>query len=387
MRDNRPQTKSAIRVMMATNALELGGAETHIIELTRGLRRLGCEVSVASAGGELVAELKAAGAVAHHRLPLDRRAVFPLLQSFFGLLRLVRRERPDILHAHARIPAIVMGLAAKLYRIPLVTTVHWTFDLSGWKRKFSWWSPYSIAVSEDLLDYLVKNFNFQPQQVAVIPNGINTELFTPVSPVEHVYGEFGWEPGDVVIIHVSRLTGDIAGPAFKLLRAVKVLGKEIPALRLLVAGDGDRKVELEELAGEVNCILSRPVVRIAGQRNDLPRLLPPAAVFVGVSRAALEAMACARPVILAGSQGYMGFFNPEMLPEAVRTNFTGRGHTEVSEDLLLRDLRKVLIEMSETERQESGRFNRQVVEENYSSQIMAEKTHQFYQSVISEFSE
>ena len=77
-------------VLMATNAMELGGAETHVIELTLGLRRLGYRVAVASGGGALVAALEQAGA-AHYRLPLDRRALWPMARSFFALLGLARR--------------------------------------------------------------------------------------------------------------------------------------------------------------------------------------------------------------------------------------------------------------------------------------------------------
>ena len=168
-------------VLMATNAMELGGAETHVIELTLGLRRLGYRVAVASGGGALVAALEQAGA-AHYRLPLDRRALWPMARSFFALLGLARRQRPDLLHAHARIPALLMGLVSRLTGIPLVTTVHWPFDLSGLKRTLSHWSRHSIAVSEDLREYLVKNYGLPPQQVAVIPNGINTETFAPRPP-------------------------------------------------------------------------------------------------------------------------------------------------------------------------------------------------------------
>ncbi|MGI6649359.1 MAG: glycosyltransferase [Bacillota bacterium] len=378
------------RVLMATNALDLGGAETHIVELASGLTRLGYEVTVASNGGRYVAELAAAG-VNHCQQPLHQRSVWSMLRSFIALLRLVRREKPQLLHAHARIPAFILRLISALTGTPVVTTVHWPFDLTGWQRYVTWWSPHSIVVSEDLRNYLVQEFGFNPQQVAIIPNGINTERYAPApsswpqtipTTISAVYQEFGWQPGDVVVIYVSRLTGQIAGPAFSLLQAAQSLGQEIPALRVLIVGDGDQRESLQEQAVKVNRQLGRQLVTIAGPRTDLPRLLPAATAFVGVSRAALEAMSCERPVILAGSQGYLGIFSAEILDEAIRTNFTGRDHPAVTAAALEKDLRRLLLEFSPDTRTQLGRLGRQIVEEHYSAWKMVRMTHEFYQRVI-----
>ena len=46
------------KILMATMGLELGGAETHIVELCRHLQGAGHEVIACSAGGALVAELE-----------------------------------------------------------------------------------------------------------------------------------------------------------------------------------------------------------------------------------------------------------------------------------------------------------------------------------------
>ena len=128
----------------------------------------------------------------------------------------------------------------------------------------------------------MQQFGFKPEQVAVIPNGINTDEYKSSPPDPSIYREFGWESTDTVVIYVSRLTGNIAAPAFTLLNAALTLGQEMPALRILVVGDGDRRAELQTLAAGVNNKLGRSVVTIAGRRSDLTRLLPAAAVFVGV---------------------------------------------------------------------------------------------------------
>ena len=49
------------KILMTTMGLDIGGAETHIVELAKELTKRGYDVSVASNGGVYVEELEAAG--------------------------------------------------------------------------------------------------------------------------------------------------------------------------------------------------------------------------------------------------------------------------------------------------------------------------------------
>ena len=60
-----------MKILMATMALDIGGAETHIVELTKELRREGHEVIVVSNGGVYVPEIEEAG-VKHYDAPLHQ---------------------------------------------------------------------------------------------------------------------------------------------------------------------------------------------------------------------------------------------------------------------------------------------------------------------------
>ena len=57
---------------MILMGLEIGGAETHVVELSKELKRRGREITVVSSGGVYTAELKAAG-IRHVCLPTDSR--------------------------------------------------------------------------------------------------------------------------------------------------------------------------------------------------------------------------------------------------------------------------------------------------------------------------
>ena len=69
-----------MKILMITMSMGIGGAETHILELSKGLSARGNEIHVASAGGVFVKELEKAGFV-HFTLPLDRREIFAMLKA------------------------------------------------------------------------------------------------------------------------------------------------------------------------------------------------------------------------------------------------------------------------------------------------------------------
>ncbi len=61
-----------------------------------------------------------------------------------------------------------------------------------------------------------------------------------------------------------------------------------------------------------------------GARTDVNRILADSDLVVGVSRVAMEAMSCARPVILAGPQGFGGLLEPDRVGRFKEDNFTAR---------------------------------------------------------------
>ena len=64
--------KQGLRILIATMQLGIGGAETHIVELSKELHRRGYCVIVASNGGDYVKELEEAG-IKHYRVPLQNK--------------------------------------------------------------------------------------------------------------------------------------------------------------------------------------------------------------------------------------------------------------------------------------------------------------------------
>ena len=159
------------KVLIATMSLGIGGAETHIVELALELKRRGVDVSVASNGGVYVDALENSG-ITHYSVPMHRRRPQDMLKSYLLLRKIIKREKPDIVHAHARIPSFICGIIRKSYRYAFVTTAHFDFKVGRWLRFLSNWGDKTIAVSEDIKKYLADNYSIQPENIIVSINGV-----------------------------------------------------------------------------------------------------------------------------------------------------------------------------------------------------------------------
>ncbi len=359
-----------MKILMTLMGLEIGGAETHVVELCRELAARGYEITVASNGGVYVDELSKVG-VKHVWAPLNTKSPASLLKSYHILYKLIRDGGFDLVHAHARIPAFVCGLVRKRLPFRFVTSTHGVFKVDPLLTRLTDWGEYAVAVSYDIRQYLIENYHMPTDSISVTINGIDTNRFSADTPCEDVKAEFGLADGKFRVIYVSRIDTEAALPGFLLCGAAEKLASQMPELEILIVGGGTAFEELKAKAGEVNAKVGRTILRLTGSRTDVPQLIASSDVFVGVSRAALEAMSEEKPVVLAGAQGYIGVFEEAVRQIAEDTNFCARGCALPDEEKIVSDLRR-LYAMSEKERAEMGAYNRREILDGYSVSRMAD---------------
>ena len=369
----------AYKILMATMGLDIGGAETHIVELSKQLKTMGYDVVVVSNGGVYVPEIEAAG-IRHYRAPMHRRSLGCMTASLRILSRVIRQERPDVVHAHARIPGFLCGILHRFMGFPFVTTAHWVFQTGGGLRYLTNWGQRTIAVSDDIRDYLIREYGVPEQHIRVTINGIDTDKFSPQVSGERVLAEFGLDPQRPVVAYVSRMDEDRALVARQLIQVAPELDRAVPGVQLLIAGGGNVLQELREKAGEVNRRLGRTAVVMTGPRTDINEIAAAGDVFVGVSRSALEAMAAGKPVIVAGNEGYQGLFTADKLEQARAGNFCCRGLPMSTPEQLARDVAAAL-RLTREEKAALGAYGRQVIFDYYSVRRMAQDCLDVYDQV------
>lgn len=357
------------RILMTLTRFDIGGAETHVLELSLELKRMGYYVVVASNGGVYEKNLEEAG-IHHYRVPMNSKSPLKVRESLKLLKNIIDSENIEIVHAHGRIPAFLCGLLKKKMDFTFVTTAHWVFDTSHGLKYITNWGEKVIAVSEDIKTYLMDNYKVNPTDIYVTINGIDTVKFSKEADASDVIEEFSLEQNTTKIVYISRMDEDRAQVAFHLAEIVPELVKINPDIEVVIVGGGNVYDKLEQQVNKINARLKKRYIVLTGPRTDIYKFAALSDIFVGVSRSALEAMACEKPVIVAGNEGYLGIFDEDKLQNAIDTNFCCRGLTHSTPEVLLTDLEKLLTnEKSENER--LGTFGRNIILEKYSLSKMA----------------
>ena len=364
-------------ILLSLQQLTIGGAETHVVELAKELKRRGYNVIVTSKGGVYEKELEAAG-IKHYYVPLHTKNPIQTVKAARTLARIIRDEKIDIVHSHARISSFILGKLHKIMKFPYVTTAHWVFTTKYGLKYITDWGEKCVAVSEDIKTYLMDNYKIPARDIRVTINGIDTDKFSPETDCSDICAELGVNPEkENIISYVSRMDESRSLVAKQLINIVPKLDKEIKNLRVIIVGDGDDFETVKSRADAVNAQLGRDAVVLTGGRTDINKLVAPCKLFVGVSRAALEAMAAAKPVIISGNEGYIGLFDESKLAVGIETNFCCRGCAEPTEKLLLDDILR-FFKMSDTQRSELGNYGRELIKKDYSVHRMADDCVKVY---------
>lgn len=359
-----------MKILICSTRMCVGGAETHVLSLARAFTAAGNQVCVLSSGGVYADKLSEEG-IDHRVLPLDKKNPVSVIRSRRAIKKIALKEKFDVVHAHGRIPAFICGTLRHIDAFPpLVVTAHGFYGKSSAHTIFSEWGDRTIAVSEDVKKFLTEKYGLSEKKITVIPNGVDTDIPPHVPAAE------------LRITTASRLDGDTALTALLLCELMPRIRRDFPALRptLTIAGGGKMLPAIRDTARRVNAG-SPGAVTVAGEVTDMPALLARSDIFVGSSRAALEAMSASLPVVLCSDVGCAGVLDERNILRSEQTNFTCRGEDETTPDLLRAAMERVLC-ASADERQALGRFGRTYVVTRSSSAIVGKRTEDLFRRMI-----
>ncbi|NLY50209.1 MAG: glycosyltransferase family 4 protein [Firmicutes bacterium] len=292
-----------MRVLLVVRPCQ-GGMVTHVRTLARKLKEASHEVYIA--GPE---SLSSAGD-AFFFLPLSHHPG-AVLSGTQNLTQLIAKLRPDVVHYHGTLAAMIGYFTVKPARSAFVYTVHSfpapSLPWIAWReallaRRFE----RIIAVSRALATVLCRS-GVPHSKISAIPNGIDIKE----SQVENV------NPiGKPYILSMGRLV-PIKGMGYLLHAFSRLDRSSWPELKLMIAGDGPERRRLERLALKLG--IASAVKFLGFVSNPQPllsfaRLFVTAPVAESMGLANLEAMVLARPVVSTRVGG---------IPEVIKDGETG----------------------------------------------------------------
>ena len=136
-----------MKILHILPELQIGGVERHVIDLANELTARGHETMVVSAGGRMEAQLDKGVRILH--LPVHKKNPFMGYYCASKIVRVVREQKFEIIHAHSRVPAWIAMWASRMSGVPYVVTAHVDFGTkTRWIYKPYRDSATTICVSE-----------------------------------------------------------------------------------------------------------------------------------------------------------------------------------------------------------------------------------------------
>lgn len=319
-----------MKILHLLPSLSSGGVEQVVLELCQGMHSHGHECVVVSGGGPMVEAVEATGA-RHITRPIGKKRLSTLWQVV-EMVRILRTEKPDILHMHSRVPAWVGYLAYKWLspkeRPVLLTTFHGFYSVNAYSAVMTK-GERIIAVSRFTKKHILECYPSTPEQkICVIDNTIdldteNTSYRPTAEWLDKWQAEHPQLQGKYILCLPSRITRwKGAEHLVPILSGLKERG--IPA-HVLIAGEVKKgkeafKHELERRFAQAGL---REDITWLGLRRDVRDIFCVSDVVLSLSlkpetfgKVSLEALALGRPV--AGYEhGGVGEQLEQFLPEGM----------------------------------------------------------------------
>jgi glycosyltransferase involved in cell wall biosynthesis len=230
-----------------------------------------------------------------------------------------------------------------------------------------------IAVSRYVAESIIKEYHLQSNDVVVIPNAVNTDLFNP--GVAHIKAkELFFRDSQKKILFVGRL--EYHKGIFYLIKAFSMLKKDIPKAKLVIVGEGKLKNGIKSFIDALN--LENSVKILGGVESEyLPSIYAASDLFVlpsimeGFGIVLLEAMATGKPCVTTMVGG---------IEDVVIDGKTGIIVPPADTVSLYHAMKTILV--NDDLAKKLGMAGRKRVKENFTWDIVAKRTVDVYKEML-----
>jgi glycosyltransferase involved in cell wall biosynthesis len=349
------------------------GGQNQVLLTVNGLREIGQRAAlVAHPNGQLLARADEGLEL----IPIAARTEVDLTAAW-RLARVLKRLKPDVLHAHdahaTAMASLALSLGGSATKAPaLVVSRRVDFHLRG--NSFSRWKHRQvdcfIAASDAIRQMLVAD-GVPPDRTLTVHEGIDIEHVL-AAPEVNVHETFYMPHGAPLVGNVAALVPHKGQR--HLIEAAHLVVQEIPDARFVILGEGELREQLERQVRDYH--LEKHVL-LPGFRTDVLGcmkgfdLFAMSSVTEGLGTALLDAMACSLAIVATRAGG---------IPEIVQDGVTGvlvdpRDHKAMAREIvgLLRD---------ESRRTRMGDAGRVRVGELFTVERMVAQTAAAYERVV-----
>ena len=308
------------------------------------------------------------------------------------IIKVATDSKLDLIHAHYAIPhAMAAYMAREISNIPYVVTLHGSDVHSlGQDPAYRPVVKHTVekadavtAVSEFLKKKAHEELGIE-REIHVVPNFIDTQRFRHLNGVRLVVesGCVGLrkadeavelQPEEKILLHASNFRE--VKRVVDLVEIMRIVVDHFPKARLIIAGDGPTRIEVERKIEALDLCNS---VHLLGVKSNMQEIMCSADLFLlnstleGMPLVLLEAMSCSLPVVTTPAGG---------IPELVRPGKDG----VVTKGFGQEEYAQAIIEMLENDekRKKIGKAGRARVEESFSAERIVKMYEKVFEEAVS----
>ncbi|PKM55427.1 MAG: hypothetical protein CVV00_03970 [Firmicutes bacterium HGW-Firmicutes-5] len=286
-----------LKILQFVPKLELAGAEIMIENLAKQLKKDSYDVKVVSLYTYQSAITNRLEAEGIQVLYMDKKPKFDF-KLFISLFKLIKKEKPDVVHTHLYILPYVMPIAQLLGVKKRVHTIHNIAikENGSMIRKVNKFFYHvckvvPVSISPMVKDTIIKEYGLKDEVVPMIYNGIQLERCKPKT-------NYDTRDSKVSLLHIGRFCEQKNHKG--LIEGFRILRESNKNIELKLMGSGDYEEDIKKLVKSYHL---EDCVEFLGLKSNVYKYINEADIFVlpslweGMPITLIEAMATGMPIV------------------------------------------------------------------------------------------
>ena len=372
-------------ILQVIPTLNISGAEQGCFDVANYLTKNGFTSNVVTSSGYRIDQLKKNGSIVN-KIPVHSKNPVTIIFNIFRILKIVKKNNINIIHARSRAPAWSCYFVAKIARIKFITTFHGTYNFNNKIKKFynsiMLRSDYVIAISEFIYNEIKTKYAYSKKNISVISRGIDIKYLDPskidYKKVNNFLKDLNLEKNSIKLVLPGRVSGwkghKIAIEAMTYLRE-----KSSKDFVLLLVGPTDNLKLKNNLLRKINELKLENRVKFIGPTKEMDLVYSTADIVLSCStdpeafgRIPVEAQAMGKVIIASNHGGHR---------ETIINGLSGFLYHPLNPIELANSIIKTISNEIYLDEQYKIK-RRQIILDNFTDLNMCEKTLEVYNKVL-----
>ena len=372
-------------ILQVIPTLNISGEEQGCFDVANYLTKNGFTSNIITSSGYRIEQLEKNGSIVN-RIPVHSKNPLTIIINIFRIIKIVKKNNINIIHARSRAPAWSCYFVAKIAKIKFITTFHGTYNFNNKIKKFynsiMIRSDYIIAISEFIHNEIKSKYAYSKKNLSVISRGIDIEYLDPsktdYKKVKKIIKDHDIKNDSIKLVLPGRVSG-WKGHNVAIEAMAHLKDKSSNDFELIFVGPADNLKLKNNLLQKISELKLENCVKFVGPSKEMNLVYSLADIVLSCStdpeafgRIPVEAQAMGKVIIASNHGGHT---------ETIINGLSGFLYSPLSSEELANLIIKTI--SSEIYLEDQYRIKRrQIILDKFTDLNMCKKTLEVYNKVL-----